>query len=245
MTIEVLFPEVANLYGDLGNIEYITRSLEACGKTCEVIDTDLYTRPAFADRDDIDLIYMGPVTEKGQLRVIDSLKPYKDRLEQLIKGGQRFFMTGNAMEVFGEYIECEEGGPHIECLGLFPFITKQRMMQRTSSFWVGQFEGIDIVGYKSQFTHIYPTDTESVKNLFTTEKGEGLNPEMNGEGIKEGGFEGTYLLGPLFVLNPLYMRKFMADLGIEDCTPLYEEAAMEAYKKRLDEYREPGRNYKY
>ena len=84
MTIEVLFPEVANLYGDLGNIEYITRSLEACGKTCEVIDTDLYTRPAFADRDDIDLIYMGPVTEKGQLRVIDSLKPYKDRLEQLI-----------------------------------------------------------------------------------------------------------------------------------------------------------------
>jgi CobQ-like glutamine amidotransferase family enzyme len=119
------------------------------------------------------------------------------------------------------------------------------MMQRTSSFWVGQFEGIDVVGYKSQFTHIYPTDTKSVKNLFTTEKGEGLNPEMNGEGIKEGGFEGTYLLGPLFVLNPLYMRKFLADLGIDDCTPLYEEAAMEAYKKRLDEYREPGRNYKY
>ena len=88
MTIEVLFPEVANLYGDLGNIEYITRSLEACGKTCEVIDTDLYTRPAFADRDDIDLIYMGPVTEKGQLRVIDSdrmiLKKIFERTEKLV-----------------------------------------------------------------------------------------------------------------------------------------------------------------
>ena len=46
MIIEVLFPEVANLYGDLGNIEYICRSLEAAGKECEIINTDLYTRPA-------------------------------------------------------------------------------------------------------------------------------------------------------------------------------------------------------
>ena len=245
MIIEVLFPEVANLYGDLGNIEYISRSLEAAGKECEIINTDLYTRPAFADRDDIDLIYMGPVTEKGQIRVIDSLKPYKERITELIKNGQRFFMTGNAMEAFGEYIECEEGGPHIECLGLFPFITRQRMMARTSSFWVGSYEGIDVVGYKSQFTHIYPNDTESFKSLFMTEKGEGVNPDISGEGIREENFAGTYLLGPLFVLNPLLMRKYLSEFGIEDCPPLYEDAAMEAYKKRLDEYREPGRNYKY
>ena len=195
MIIEVLFPEVANLYGDLGNIEYISRSLEAAGKECEIINTDLYTRPAFADRDDIDLIYMGPVTEKGQIRVIDSLMPYKERLAQLIKDGQRFFMTGN--------------------------------------------------GYKSQFTHIYPSDETAVTSLFTTEKGEGLNPGFSGEGIKENNFAGTYLLGPLFVLNPLLLKKFLEDLGCEGCAPLFEEAAMEAYRKRLDEYREPGRNYKY
>ncbi len=245
MIIEVLFPEVANLYGDLGNIEYISRSLEAAGKECEIINTDLYTRPAFADRDDIDLIYMGPVTEKGQIRVIDSLMPYKERLAQLIKDGQRFFMTGNAVEALGEYIECEEGGDKIECLGLFPFMTKQRMMARTSSFWVGQYEGLDVVGYKSQFTHIYPSDETAVTSLFTTEKGEGLNPGFSGEGIKENNFAGTYLLGPLFVLNPLLLKKFLEDLGCEGCAPLFEEAAMEAYRKRLDEYREPGRNYKY
>ena len=245
MIIEVLFPEVANLYGDLGNIEYITRSLEACGKKCEVIDTDLYTRPAFADRDDIDLIYMGPVTEKGQIRVIDSLKPYKERIGELIGKGQHFFLTGNAMEAFGEYIECEKDGPHIECLGLLPFHTEQRMMGRTSSFWVGQYDGLDVVGYKSQFTHIYPDSEGAVDNLFTTEKGEGLNTDFKGEGIRKGNLAGTYLLGPLFVLNPKLMSKYLSELGIEGCTPLYEEAAMEAYQKRLDEYREPGRNYKY
>ena len=245
MIIEVLFPEVCNLYGDLGNIEYISRSLEASGETCEVINTDLYTRPAFADRDDIDLIYMGPVTEKGQVRVIESLKPYKDRLMQMIEGGQRFFMTGNAMEVFGKYIECEEGGPRIECLGIFPFMTKQRMMNRTSSFWVGQYGKTDVVGYKSQFTHIYPEDTGSFKSLFKTEKGEGINPGFKDEGIREAGFAGTYLLGPLFVLNPVLMKEYLAEMGYKDIKPLYEETAVEAYNKRLAEYREPGRSYKY
>ena len=129
--------------------------------------------------------------------------------------------------------------------GIFPFMTKQRMMNRTSSFWVGQYGETDVVGYKSQFTHIYPEDTGSFKSLFKTEKGEGINPGFKDEGIREAGFAGTYLLGPLFVLNPVLMKEYLAEMGYKDIKPLYEETAVEAYNKRLAEYREPGRSYKY
>ena len=46
MKIEVLFPEICNLYADLQNIEYLRRSAKG---SIEVIDTGLRDRPAFAD----------------------------------------------------------------------------------------------------------------------------------------------------------------------------------------------------
>ena len=46
MTIEILYPEVCNLYGDLMNIEYLRRAVPEA----EVVKTSLKTRPAFLDR---------------------------------------------------------------------------------------------------------------------------------------------------------------------------------------------------
>ena len=45
MKIEVLYPEICNLYGDLGNIRYLQKS---CPEL-EVVETDLKSRPAFLD----------------------------------------------------------------------------------------------------------------------------------------------------------------------------------------------------
>ena len=58
--IEILYPEICNLYGDLYNIEYLTRS-----NLIEVIRTSLKERPAFVDQD-IDLVYMGTTTERAR-----------------------------------------------------------------------------------------------------------------------------------------------------------------------------------
>ena len=44
MKIEVLFPEVANLYGDLSNIEYLKKCLN---DDVEIIETSLNDEPAF------------------------------------------------------------------------------------------------------------------------------------------------------------------------------------------------------
>ena len=51
LRIEVLFPEVCNLYGDLGNIQY----LRACLPDAEFIETALTQKPEFAGTD-VDLI---------------------------------------------------------------------------------------------------------------------------------------------------------------------------------------------
>ena len=43
MKVEILFPEVGNLCGDLMNIRY----LHQCCPELEVLETDLKSRPAF------------------------------------------------------------------------------------------------------------------------------------------------------------------------------------------------------
>ena len=55
MKIEVLFPEVANLYGDLSNIEYLKKCLN---DDVEIIETSLNDEPAFVKQNDINLIFM-------------------------------------------------------------------------------------------------------------------------------------------------------------------------------------------
>ena len=96
MKIEILYPEIANLYGDLANIKYIMASTP----DCKVIGTDLNTKPAFLTESDIDLVYMGTMTENSQLVAMEHLAPFKDEIRASIEKGQRFLMTGNAFEIF-------------------------------------------------------------------------------------------------------------------------------------------------
>jgi len=103
MKIEILFPEFCNLFGDIYNMKY----LKMCLPEAEYIETALDEEPAFKN-EDVNLIYMGPMTEKTQEKVIEKLKPYKKRIEELIKKGVVFLFTGNSLEVLGKYIENED-----------------------------------------------------------------------------------------------------------------------------------------
>ena len=245
MRIELLYPEVCNLYGDLRNVEYLRRSCPGI----EVVTTDLHSEPYFA-RGEADMVYMGTTTENSQLRVIEALKPYKDVLKKAIDDGLNFFFTGNAHEVLGEYIK--DGDQKIECLGILPVYAVRDMMHRYNSLWIGSFkdeaegvDNIDIVGFKSQFTQSYITDESFKDFLFTAERGDGFNPSIKGEGMRIRNMFVTYLLGPIFIINPIFTKYYLKHLGFEDAVPAYEEAALASYNKRVKEFRDPNRGFTY
>ena len=70
MRIEVLFPERCNLYGDLSNVEYLKR----CLPQAEFVETSLQEEPRFA-KEPVDLVYLGPMTERTQELVLERLRP--------------------------------------------------------------------------------------------------------------------------------------------------------------------------
>lgn len=230
LKIEILFPEFCNLFADSQNMRY----LKQCIPEATFIETSFNEEPKFVS-EKINLIYLGAMTEKMQEKVIAKLKKYKSKIEELIEQNTIFLFTGNSLEVMGEYIE-NENGSKIEGLGIFKVHAKRDMLHRHNSFFIGDFEGIEIVGFKSQFTMMYG---ENEENYFSkVEKGIGINKDSKYEGIRKNNFLGTYLLGPILILNPEFTKKLLNKMGIEKPTLAFEKEVEEAYKQRLKEFKE-------
>lgn len=230
MKIEILFPEFANLYGEMSSVQY----LKQCLPEAEFVETHLNTEPVFA-KEDVAMIFMASMTEHQQELVIEKLQNYKERIKELIEKNVVFLMVGNAMEVFGEYIE--EDGTKIPALGLFPVYAKRQMMNRYHCMVMGEMEGMKIVGFKAQFSHSYGSNEDCY--MYRVLRGAGLNPDSKFEGIRKKNFMGTYTLGPILLLNPDFTKYILTCLGIEHPVLPYEETIEKAYKLRLAEFEKP------
>lgn len=237
MKTEILFPEVANLCGDLMNVTYLQQS---CPEM-EVVETGLKDRPAFLDGG-VDLVYMGTATERGLQLMVQALTPYKAELERYIDGGGLMLATGNALDALGEYVDMD-GKRAFDGLGILKTHAEYHMLKRHNSFMLGQFQGMEIVGFKSLFGHTYPDD-ELTDALFRVERGVGRHPGTYAEGFQRGGLMATHLTGPLLVLNPPFTKYLLQKMGAEG-TPAFEKTAMAAYEARVAEFREETRSYQY
>ena len=230
MVIEILYPDICNLYGDISNIKYLKKCLS--NQKVKYIETSFDMEPSFVTQD-INFIYLGPMTENRQEKVIKKLMPYKKRIEELIEKNTVFLFTGNALEILGKYIENEDG-IKIEALGIFDVYAKRDMMHRHNSLFIGEYNNIKIIGFKSQFTMMYGNNTDNY--FLKVEKGIGINKESKLEGIQKNNFIGTYLLGPILILNPMFTKKIIEKMGIEDVKLAFEEDTIAAYNQRLSEF---------
>jgi hypothetical protein len=239
LTIEMLFPEIANLHGDNANIDYLAQ----CRPDARVVRTGLTDRPEFADRD-VDLVYLGPLTELGQLKAIDRLRPHRDRIVELIDAGTTFLFTHNALEVLGARIRNDDMGYDVPGLGVFDLESTLHMFGRYSGKVLGIMPELGtaspVLGWKSQFSMV--SAPASLPGFVTAERGIGRDASTNVEGVRRGNFLGTSLLGPLLVCNPAFTRWLLLQLD-PDSEPVlaHEQLAVRAYETKLADFRDSRR----
>ena len=236
MIVEVLYPEVCNLCGEGANISY----LKQCCPEMEVIETDLHTRPRFLDQE-VALVYLGSATERGLQLIIDALHPLLPEIRAKIAAGQFILATGNAPDALCDRIESDTA-PAMTGLGLLSGTVRYRMMARHNSFYLGKWDGMDIVGFKSLFGF---TCESTADPWFTTVRGVGRDGVAGApDGFRLDQLYATHLIGPLLVLNPPLCQWVLRKIGAPD-TLAYPAAIMAAYEKRVAEFAEPNRNYMY
>ena len=229
MKIEILFPEFCNLFGDSGNVRF----LKQCLPEAQFIETPITKEPAFATQK-VDFIYMGPMSESAQIKVIAALTPFKEQLENLVEQDIPMLFIGNACEVLCQTIETPTNP--ISGLGILPYTAKQEMIQRYNGLTMGTFEDMTVLGFRSQFTFGYGSN-ESTPFLKVV-RGAGLNPQSNYEGFRVHNLIATYLLGPILVVNPAFTHWLFQKIGCDRPLP-FEKELIKAYDIRLKEFQNP------
>ena len=222
MKIEYLYSDVTDLYGDSFNIEYL---LKCITDDVELIKTGFDEEPYFVKNDDVNLIYMGSMMERYQDVIIKQLMQYKDRIEHLIEKGTFFLLTGNSFEIFGKKIDDNKA------LGIFDFEAIRDYSHHHNSCFLGDFDGMKIVGFKSQFSNSINNDLPFIK----VEKGFGFKDNNSIEGVHYKNFFGTYLIGPLLILNPDFTEYLLKQLMVNYKMAYYQDLK-KAYLVRLQEF---------
>lgn len=233
MTVEILYSEVCNLFGDIGNVRYLEKSLP----DSEFIYTRLGEKPYFAENK-VNLIYLGSMSESVQALVIKELEPYKSKLSSMIADGTAFIITGSAVDIFGKSIIDGDSGEVLEGLGLADIKVIRDMNHRYSGFVLAEREGLEFAGFQAQFTQ---TTVENPEHRFLkVKKGRGMNENCDYEGVKINNFYATNLLGPFLLVNPLFTKKLLSEISGKEVKVAFESEATEAYKKRIDDFKNPS-----
>lgn len=232
MRIEILYSELCCLYGDKGN----TLFLKQCLPQAEFIETTLNAKPAFLDGD-VDLCCLYSMSEQSQERILSRLMPYKEEIAARCAGGKTLFLLlGNALELFGQYIQREDG-TRVEALGVYPTYTVRQAPNRFNTLIQAEFKDMTLLGYTSRFSQTYGLTEELA--MSRVKIGSGVNPETKLEGICSGRVIATYLLGPLLVANPDFALWLFQELGAGVEQLPHEKALREAYEFKLKEFQQP------
>ena len=135
-------------------------------------------------------------SHRPRLTAADALRPYAADIAEKADAGQLILLTGNAPDVFSAAIESDSADT-IEGLGILPGRVRYTMMKRHNSFFLGTFDGMEVVGFKSLFGFHY--DAAETEGWFDTVRGVGRTPESKPEGFRRGGLYATALIGPLLI----------------------------------------------
>ncbi len=223
-TIEVLYSEFSNMYGEI----YNAMLLENCKKV-KVIYTKFNDEPYFV-KHKVDMIYMGNIRDNRTYLILDKLKPHRDKLKKMVDDNVIFLLTGNALELFGKYIL--ENGKKTKALDIMNYYVEKDFTKKHASWFMGKFNDIEIIGHRNQFSKCFDIKHSFIDVL----GGKGSDLASKKEGIHYKNFYATYLLGPFLIMNPYFVKHLYGLLGITDKIP-YEEDAIAAYNERIAYFR--------
>lgn len=210
LVIGHLYYDLMNLYGENGNIKVLEYQLKNQGINVEVKKLSLDDK---IDFDKLDLIYMGCGTEKNRDIVLKDLLKYKKEIKKCFNENKFFLVTGNALSLFGKYIEDLEGNKQ-NTLCIFDFYTKEnknRIVKEANTNCT--FLKDNLLGFINKQENLYS------------------NNRLIEYGIYKNNFYGTFLLGPILARNPEFMEYFITNLILfKD-----KKFKLKSFNKELDE----------
>lgn len=211
MTIAYLYYDFLNIYGESGNIKIISNVLKENKIKHEILYLSLDDKLEF---DKYDLVYIGSGTEENIDIALKHLAKYKKDIKKYIESNKFFFVTGNSLDMFLNSIDSKEALGIINC-------NVTRGVRKMEEVYVDSYVTKNkILGFINNNSYTF-LDANLFKEL----------------GVKYNNFYGTYVLGPILVRNPEFLKYFLNNLMNKKLkyNLTYEKKAYNEFVKKFKE----------
>lgn len=233
LKIAHLYPDLLNLYGDMGNITTIK-------KRCEWRNIEIQVDSVYGDEKvnftDYDLIFLGGGSDREQLLVRDKLFAMKKEISSYVNDGGVLLAVCGGYQLLGSYYKLEkETIQGLEILDIQTEIGKTRLI---SDVVLESEEFGTIVGFEN---HGGRTNINGHKPLGKVLYGSGNNGTDSKEGVVYKNVIATYLHGSLLPKNPVLadhiIKKMLELRGMPtDLSPLDDSVELSAHKYIVDRF---------
>lgn len=190
MKIAYLYYDFLNLYGESGNIKIIDNVLKYNKIKHEILYLSLDDKLNF---DDYDLVYIASGTEDNQKIALKHLSKYKKNIKKYIDNNKFILATGNSVDMFGKKIIADS---QYDGIGILDYEVKQDIRKMEEVYINSNVTKKKILGFINNNSHVDNVDF----NLF------------DNEGFRYKNFFATYVLGPVLVRNPEFLKYFLNTL---------------------------------
>lgn len=206
VTLLSLYPELLNLYGEYANLSVLKRYLTEEG--AEVVLRSVALGEPIPEG--ADFVYLGCGTESASLRALDALRREKGALRSYLEKDVPVLATGNNFELFGRVVSDDRYG-ECEGLGFFDFETARTHDKRflSDAILTCPLVTDKVIGFINKCSTVTGIKTPFMQ----AEMGYGSDNVTPGEGIVDGSFYGTSLIGPLLIRNPALCRFFLKKIA--------------------------------
>lgn len=226
-----LYYDLMNLYGEHGNIRALKHHLE--NNKVRVITHNL-TVDDDIDFQKYDIFYLGSGNKEAFKIVLKDILKHKEEIKKAFLDHKFFFITGNAIDLFGKcFYTLEE--EEIKTLGLLNYEAHEIDFRIVGEqVYKYKFIKENIIGFTNRSSVL---KFVKEKHLFDVLEGTGYVPKSLAEGITKYNFYGTYLLGPIFIRNPFFTEYIVKNI-LETLNIKYEKFLDQEEIKAYLEYQQ-------
>lgn len=236
-----LYPDILDLYGDIGNIKVLKYRMEKRGISV-IVDTYSIGDKA-PDFSSYDIVFSGGGADNEQKILSEDLVQYKDKIKEAVNKGVFFLLICGSYQLFGEYYKGVDG-EIIPGLEVFDYYTEA--IEDRSKRCIGNIvleieidgEKTKIIGFENHGGQTFDTKENFGSVLF----GNGNKFGDSKEGFRINNVIGTYLHGPLLSKNPKLTdyiikysleRKYGEEVNLEPLNDEFEEKCREQLLSRF------------
>lgn len=234
-----LYPDILDLYGDVGNIKVLKYRMEKRGITA-IVDTYSIDDKA-PDFSSYDIVFAGGGADNEQKILSEDLVKYNEEIKKAVQNGVFFLLICGSYQLFGKYYKGVEGDI-IPGLEIFDYYTEALADRRKRC--IGNIiteanidgEKTKVIGFENHGGQTFNVPSPFGKVLL----GNGNKFEDSEEGFFIENVIATYLHGPLLSKNPKIAdyiikycleRKYKEEIVLEELDDTLEEKC----RKQLSE----------